>query len=381
MNISSIVLYRLPKQDPSRAAPARVWITAWRASLLLALAARALGSADPAVSWGNKEPNPGLGNAAVPAVPPSGVDQVQVKPLGGHRGPVVWLTISPRGNSALSGSADIPFQPPLLGDRAARGWGVEDGRLRRQIKLETNITAAVLLPNGRLLCGLADGMLQVRDGKNGRVFRQFKMAHGAAVSSLATTADGRRAVSGGHDYMVRYWDVIQGTELASFKTAGVVWGVTMAPDGDIALAAGQDRMVHRYDLTAGNEVELLPPLTGHADRVSSVAISQDALLAVSASHDRTVRVWDLRGGRELRRFAGHEKAVTCVALSPDARLALSGSLDTTARLWRVADMTEEFSTTHGGWVWAVAFAPDGLHAFSGDLAGGLRFWRWRRAIR
>ena len=37
-------------------------------------------------------------------------------------------------------------------------------------------------------------------------------------------------------------------------------------------------------------------LTGHSDRVTSVAISSDKKLIVSGSWDKTIKVWNLESG-------------------------------------------------------------------------------------
>ena len=81
---------------------------------------------------------------------------------------------------------------------------------------------------------------------------QVLTGHTDWVNSVAVTADGRTAVSGGDDGPVRVWD----------------------------LAAGQQQAA----------------LTGHAGRVFSVAVTADGRTAVSGGDDGPVRVWDLAAG-------------------------------------------------------------------------------------
>nr|MDJ0705393.1 NB-ARC domain-containing protein [Leptolyngbyaceae cyanobacterium MO_188.B28] len=50
---------------------------------------------------------------------------------------------------------------------------------------------------------------------------------------------------------------------------------------------------------------LIRTLSGHSDRVSSVAISPDGKQALSGSVDRTVKLWDLATGQALHTLSGH----------------------------------------------------------------------------
>ena len=79
----------------------------------------------------------------------------------------------------------------------------------------------------------------------------------------------------------------------------------------------------------------LRTLTGHTNRVTSVALTPDGRRAVSASGDETLRVWDVESGESLRTLSGHTDRVTSVALTPDGRRAVSASLDQTLRVWDV----------------------------------------------
>jgi hypothetical protein len=49
--------------------------------------------------------------------------------------------------------------------------------------------------------------------------------------------------------------------------------------------------------------------------------------------DRSLRLWETSGGQCLRTFEGHADAVTSVALSADGRCALSGSADRNLKVW------------------------------------------------
>jgi len=88
-------------------------------------------------------------------------------------------------------------------------------------------------------------------------------------------------------------------------------------------------------LLAVEKLALLYTLTGHTDRVLSIALSADGRTVVSGSADETIRVWNLSTGKELRIRRGHYiEQVNTVALSTDGQTLASGNNDWTIRVWR-----------------------------------------------
>jgi hypothetical protein len=84
----------------------------------------------------------------------------------------------------------------------------------------------------------------------------------------------------------------------------------------------------------------LTRLTGHADRVNSVAFSSDGTRIVSGSPDTSVRVWDASTGAELTRLNSHTGRVNSVAFSSDGTRIVSGSSDKSVRVWDASMGTE-----------------------------------------
>ena len=95
------------------------------------------------------------------------------------------------------------------------------------------------------------------------------------------------------------------------------------------------KTVHLWDVATGEHKDTL---TGHTDRVVTVAFSPDGkTLASGASwKDNTIRLWDAATGQHQRTFTGHTDGVESVAFSPDGRTLASGSADGTVLLWEIA---------------------------------------------
>ena len=64
-------------------------------------------------------------------------------------------------------------------------------------------------------------------------------------------------------------------------------------------------------------------LTGHTDKVTSIALTSDNLFLVSGSKDKTLKLWDLKGKRCLASIS-HQNKVYAVAISPDNKTIVAG---------------------------------------------------------
>jgi WD40 repeat protein/tRNA A-37 threonylcarbamoyl transferase component Bud32 len=121
-------------------------------------------------------------------------------------------------------------------------------------------------------------------------------------------------------------------------------------------------------------------LTGHTDKVLSVALSPDGDTLVSSSEDKTIKIWQVCTNREIRTLTGHTEKIISVALSSDGQTIVSGSFDSSVKIWRVSD--GKLLRTLGGWfsrhnshVNAVAISQDGQLIASGSHDNTIKLWQ------
>ena len=202
--------------------------------------------------------------------------------------------------------------------------------------------------------------------------------HTREVVSVAISADGRTALSGGLDGTLKLWYLSTGREIRTISghQSGLS-SVSLSADGRTGLSGGYDKTLKLWDLSTGREIRTL---SGHQHYVTSVVLSADGHTALSGSEDETLKLWDLSTGEEIRTFSGHQGKVMAVALSADGRTALSGGWNCTLKVWEVStgrEIRTLSDTSHrnsDGPVLSVAFSVDGHTALAGCDFGTIKLW-------
>ncbi len=264
-----------------------------------------------------------------------------VRTFDGHAQRVTAVSTTADGAWALSGSDDFSLKL----------WEVKTGRCVKTINTPGTVFSVALSADGtRALwacsgsdnfLGVDNTLLQVWDLERDRRLGVFE-GHRNAAKSVALSADGRWAVSGGDDQTVRVWDATTGACRRVLEGhEHYVATVCVSADGQRALSGSWDQTMRLWDTATGRCLRIF---RGASAIVTSVCLSADGRLAVSGSWDGTVRIWEIDTGRCVRTFEGHTRMVTGVALSGDGRTAVSASWDQSVRVWAVPQAHERAGT-------------------------------------
>jgi WD40 repeat protein len=156
--------------------------------------------------------------------------------------------------------------------------------------------------------------------------RRFTLRH-PKVRSVAISPDGKMLASGGHDGMIRIWDLARRQLLVSIPSPdrALFNCVAFSPDG-MKLATATLGVV-LWEVGTWRKLKAFPSSDHTA--VHSLAFSPDGMTLAVGMHNSErggfVKLWDLATGQERAILDGHVNPVLSVAFSPDSRKLASSS--------------------------------------------------------
>jgi cytochrome c len=193
--------------------------------------------------------------------------------------------------------------------------------------------------------------------------------HGGPIRALATSADGKNALSGSFDTSAIRWSLAaESAEQVLRFHSDAVNAAVFLQDGRMA-TAGADARIAIWTVGRQQPDEVFE---GHRGPIVGLAVSPDGSTLASASWDSSVRLWPLHSGAK-RVLEGHSQNVNGVAFAPDGKSLVSVGYDLTLRIWPLPDGSPEVITLPSP-LNAVAVAADGEIA-TGGADGWVRLLR------
>jgi WD40 repeat protein len=183
---------------------------------------------------------------------------------------------------------------------AGFGWPAPRAELVAQTGHTNAIDAVAFSRDGSLLAsGGHDAIIKLWDVRSGSELRALA-GHTNTITALVFSNDGKTVVSGALDSTVRFWDVASGNVIRTIHRSVGVTSLALSFDGQTLAISGFDPEVRLVDFKTGNQIQVLK---GHTKVVNSASFSSNGLFLATGSNDNSVRVWDVPSGREVRMMA------------------------------------------------------------------------------
>jgi len=294
--------------------------------------------------------------------------QKQIASLTNFTGPIFSLAFAPEGK-LLATAGGYPHHISA----EIRFWEVPDFRevhlLREDVPLAFSIAFS---PDGSTLVTAGKNqMVRLLDLASGQTSATFK-GHEEFIWSVAVSPDGKTVASADWNGAVKIWDVTkaQGTEIFAGGEAGS-YSVAFSPDGTLlAVGGSRVRALTVWEVTSGKQ-----RLSGSMkDGDVIVAISQDGGTLAAAGTEGIVQLWNLRTFEHRGVITGHVDKVWSMAFSPDSKILAIAGETAVVELWHLQSCTLKNSLQgHTSTISALAFTPDGRTLISGSW-NELKLW-------
>eukprot|EP00916_Digyalum_oweni_P012924 GHVL01021265.1.p1 GENE.GHVL01021265.1~~GHVL01021265.1.p1 ORF type:complete len:342 (-),score=41.01 GHVL01021265.1:731-1756(-) len=277
--------------------------------------------------------------------------------LTGHSGEIFSVEFSPDGRHLASASYDKTiFLWNVYGDCENFCYF----RGHTNAVLEVHWTP----DQTKLVTCSADKTVAVWDVEEGKRIKKFT-GHTAVVNSCRVNRRGSPlVVSAADDGTTKVWDLRTRKCVVTFEHQYQVLAASFDDTSERIFSCSLDSTIRVYNMTRREEQE---SLTGHADSITGLDVSNDGNFLLTNSMDHSVRLWDIRPfvASETRCVSmltgathNFEKNLLRVKWSPDDKLCSAGSADRMVNIWDMHEYKVMYKLSgHSGSVNDVCFHP------------------------
>lgn len=197
-------------------------------------------------------------------------------------------TIKPGGTfgDAVFAHDGKTFALTSMDEIAATIWDEQTGQQTKKLsgfQTAAPVYQVAFSSDGKTLLWISRGIIQLMDVASGKLGAKFE--HEDFIFDQALAHDGRTLITAAEGTII-FWDVASGKKSKAGPPANPTALALSSGGRVLAVASGSSILL--WDVAAQKQ---LRTLTGHGDRVTSVAFAPEGLTLASASDDDVVRVW------------------------------------------------------------------------------------------
>jgi len=252
---------------------------------------------------------------------------VVLKKMGGHRGGVHRLTVSPDGQFIASGDKEGNV---FIWNEKTGEW------LSQRIEAHSDcVTSLDFSPDGTVLATCSHDVTKLWNTKTWQQQGDEINLSGVGVGCVRYSPSGELLATA--TTIIEIYNLSTRKRVASFKGhTSHNFGLAWTPDGSRLLTGGDgiDPTIREWDTTTWQQVG--DPWTGHSNYINVIVVNPAGTLVASVSREGHVRLWRLSDRRTVAIFE-HSLPPEWVTFSADGKNILSGGDDKMISEWAIPD--------------------------------------------